>query len=243
MQPNLVAFFTFKPKLHIFCCFQKAKYLLMKKLFFLPAIILLFSCENKKKISPDEESAIDSLKTVITKDSLNSKNSPKTIEEIKTEYAVLNNQLIAKKLDSTSFEYECNEVSGNVVYYTQNGKLRSIKHFHGDSHFSSVENYYLKNGKPYFIFKDDTVWNFDGGTTEKPETKDEIEQQRIYIVNDKAIECLEKKFTIKSSAKNNPNPENIQNLPSENCSYSELQKTFEVLLKNKDKKGKINCIL
>ncbi|MGI9651593.1 hypothetical protein [Chryseobacterium sp. RLHN22] len=216
----------------------------MKKLVLLPVVIILFSCENKKNESADGKISTDSLQTVSNKNSSEEDNdSPQTVDEIKAEYAVLNNQLIAKKLDSTSFDYECEEVSGNVVYYTQNGELKSIKHFHADSHFSSVENYYLKNGKLYFIFKDDTLWSFDGGTTEKPETKDEIEQQRIYIVNDKAIECLEKKFTIKSSAKNNPNPENIQNVPSENCSYSALQKTFEVLLKNKDQKGKINCIL
>ncbi|MGD1317980.1 hypothetical protein [Chryseobacterium sp. 2R14A] len=215
----------------------------MKKLILLPAVVLLFSCENKKNDSTEGKSSTDTLKTVSNKDSLDKNNSPQTVNEIKTEFALLNNQLIAKKLDSTSFEYECSEISGNVVYYTSNGELKSIKHFHGDSHFSSVENYYLKNGKPYFIFKDDTLWNFDGGTPEKPETKDDIEQQRIYIVNDKAIECLEKKYIIRSSSKNNANPENIQNIPSKNCSYSELQKTFEVLLKNKDKKGKSDCIL
>lgn len=213
----------------------------MKKLLLLPTLILLFSCENKKKDSVETKSPSDSLKTSVKKDSfINS--SPQTIDEIKAEYTSLNNQLISKKLDSATFDYECGEISGNVVYYSSNGELKNIKHFYADSHFSSVENYYLKNGKPYFIFKDDTVWNFDGGTPEKPETKDEVEQQRIYIVNEKPIECLEKKFSIKSSSKNNPKPENVQNVQSKNCSYSELQKTFKILLKNKDKKGKTTCI-
>ncbi|MCX8532573.1 hypothetical protein [Chryseobacterium luquanense] len=213
----------------------------MKKLILLPSLIFLFSCENKNKESIDVKSSSDSLQNISTKDSLKN-NSPQNIDEIKVEYESLNNQLIAKKLDSASFDYECDEISGNVVYYSSNGELKSIKHFYADSHFSSVENYYLKNGKPFFIFKDDTVWNFDGGTPEKPETKDEVEQQRIYIVNEKPVECLEKKFTIKSSSKNNPKPENVQNIQSKNCSYSELQKIFEVLLKNKDKKGKTTCI-
>ncbi|AZB29204.1 hypothetical protein [Chryseobacterium balustinum] len=215
----------------------------MKKLILLPSLIFICSCENKKNEKINTNSPSESSQQISYKDSLSKNNSPQTIDEIKTEYVLLNNQLIAKKLDSASFDYECNEVSGNVVYYSSNGELKSIKHFHGDSHFSSVENYYLKNGKPFFIFKDDTVWNFDGGTPEKPETKDEINQQRMYIVNGKAIECLEKKFTIKSSSKNNPKPDDIQNVQSKNCSYSELQKTFEVLLKNRDKKGKTSCIL
>ncbi|MFY1046229.1 hypothetical protein [Chryseobacterium sp. GP-SGM7] len=213
----------------------------MKKLFLLSAITLLSSCENKKHNSNDTKSS-DSLKTIVKKDFLINTSSPQTVGEIKAEYSSLNNQLLAKKLDSTSFDYECNEISGNVVYYSSNGELKSIRHFYADSHFSSVENYYLKNGKPYFMFTDNTVWNFDGGTSEKPETKDEIEQQRIYIVNDKPIECLEKKFTIKSSSKNNPKPENVQNVQSKNCSYSELQKTFEILLNNIGKKGKTTCI-
>lgn len=215
----------------------------MKKLILLPSLILLFCCENQKKDKIDPNSPADSLQNVSAENSLPKNNSPQSIEEIKTEYTLLNNQLIAQNIDSTSFDYECNEVSGNVVYYSLNGELKSIKHFHGDSHFSSAENYYLKNGKLFFIFKDDTVWSFDGGTPEKPETKDEINQQRMYIVNGKAIECLEKKFAIKSSSKNNPKPEDIQNVQSKNCSYSELQKTFEILLKNRDKKGKTDCIL
>ncbi len=35
-----------------------------------------------------------------------------------------------------------------------------IKHFNADSHYSTVENYFVNNGKPYFIFKDETLWNF-----------------------------------------------------------------------------------
>jgi hypothetical protein len=213
----------------------------MKKLLLLPIVVLLFSCENKKK-ETDSNSPSDSLKTVSTKDSLpKNGNSPQSLDEIKTEYALLNNQLIAKKLDSASFDYECNEVSGNVVYYSSNGELKSIKHFHGDSHFSSVENYYLKNGKPFFIFQEETVWNFDGGTPEKPETKDDVKEKRFYYVNDKLISCRDKKYTLRT--KNQSKPENVSDGESKTCNDSELRKTFEILIKNQAKKGKSDCIL
>lgn len=213
----------------------------MKKLILLPSLIFLFSCENKKKEPVDANSPSDSLQNVSVKDSLPKNNFPQSIEEIKTEYALLNNQLIAKKLDSTSFDYECNEVSGNVVYYSLNGELKSIKHFHGDSHFSSVENYYLKNGKPFFIFQEETGWSFDGGTPEKPETKDDVEEKRFYYINDQLISCRDKKYTLRT--KNQSKPENVSDGESKNCNDTELRKTFETLIKNRDKKGKTDCIL
>ncbi|SUX43750.1 hypothetical protein [Chryseobacterium indoltheticum] len=213
----------------------------MKKLILLPSLIFLCSCEDKKKEPIDANSPTDTSQQISSKDSLNKNNSPQTIEETKAEYALVNNQLIAKKLDSASFDYECDEVSGNVVYYSSNGELKSIKHFHGDSHFSSVENYYLKNGKPFFVFQEETVWNFDGGTPEKPETKDDVEEKRFYYINDKLISCRDKKYTLRT--KNQSKPENVSDGESKKCNDTELRKTFEVLLKNKDKKGKTDCIL
>lgn len=213
----------------------------MKKLILLPSLIFLFSCENKKKESFDTNSPTETSEQISSKDSLNKNNSLQNVDEIKAEYTSLNNQLISKKLDSTSFDYECNEVSGNVVYYSSNGELKSIKHFHGDSHFSSVENYYLKNGKPFFIFQEETVWNFDGGTPEKPETKDDVEEKRFYYINDKLISCRDKKYTLRT--KNQSKPENVSDGESKNCNDTELMKTFEILLKNQDKKGKTSCIL
>jgi len=213
----------------------------MKKLILLPSLILLFSCENKKKESFDTNSPTETSEQISSKDSLNKNNSLQNVDEIKAEYTSLNNQLISKKLDSTSFDYECNEVSGNVVYYSSNGELKSIKHFHGDSHFSSVENYYLKNGKPFFIFQEEIVWNFDGGTPEKPETKDDVEEKRFYYINDKLISCRDKKYTLRT--KNQSKPENVSDGESKNCNDTELRKTFEILLKNQDKKGKTSCIL
>lgn len=212
----------------------------MKKLLLLPCVILLFSCENKKRDSQDLKSTSENLQSV-SKDSINNKKSPQTIDEIKMEYATLNNQIIAQKLDSTSFEYECDEISGNVVYYSLNGELKSIKHFHGDSHFSSVENYYLKSGKPFFIFQQETLWSFDGGTPEKPETKDDIIENRYYYINNKLEYCRDKKYSIRT--KNHSKPENISDGESKNCNDTELSKNFEKLLKNKDKKEKVNCIL
>lgn len=215
----------------------------MKKVLLISGLVLIFSCkkENEQK-TVENPSPSDSLHLKSNVDSLGLKNDLSSVDGIKKEYNLLNSKLLAKKLDSVSFKYECEEKSGNVVYYSENGILKVIKHFTADSHFSSTENYFINNNQPFFVFKDDTVWSFDGGTPENPETKDEVTQRRMYFSDQKIIQCLEKKFTIQSSSSTKPNPENIPNTENKNCSAKEVQETFALLLKNKDKKGSIKCL-
>ena len=215
----------------------------MKKAFLISGLLLIYSCkkENEQKTVQGSNPS-DSLNLKSNVDSLNLKNDLSSVDRIKKEYDLINSKLVAKKLDSMSFKYECEERSGNVVYYSENGTLKVIKHFTADSHFSSTENYFVNNDQPFFVFKDNTVWSFDGGTPEKPETKDDVTQQRMYFSDNKIIQCLEKKFTIKSSDSTKPNPENIPSTESKNCSANEVQETFALLLKNKDKKGSIKCL-
>lgn len=217
------------------------KIITMKKLLLISGLLLILSCkkENEQKTG-NNSSPSDSLNLKSNVDSLSLKNDLSSVDGIKKEYNLLNSKLLAKKLDSVGFKYECEERSGNVVYYSENGILKVIKHFTADSHFSSTENYFVNDNQSFFVFKDDTVWSFDGGTPEKPETKDDVTQQRMYFSNNKIIQCLEKKFTIKSSSATPTNPENIPNTESKNCSANEVQETFTLLLKNK--KGSIKCL-
>lgn len=206
-------------------------------------MFLLLSCEKKnmKKISEDFVSE-DSVSLKSKSDPVLFKKDFSSVDAIRRQYNLVNSLLVTKKLDSVTFEYECNETSGNVTYYIQNGILKLIKHFEADSHFSSAVNYFVNDGKPYFIFTDETVWSFDGGTPEKPETKDEVTEQRFYIIDNESVKCLEKKYTLKSNSSSNPKPENIPNKEMKSCSIADLQKTFDLLMKNKDRKGKIGCL-
>lgn len=215
----------------------------MKKLFLISGFIAIISCkkENQQKTVENSNPA-DSLNIQSNVDSLRSQNDLSSIDGIKKEYDLVNSKLTTKTLDSVSFKFECEERSGDVVYYSEKGTLKAIKYFTADSHFSSVEKYFISDDQPFFVFKDETVWSFDGGSPEKPETKDEVTQQRIYLANNKIIQCLEKKFTIKSSVANKPNPETIPNNENKNCSANEVLETFELLIKNKGKKGSIKCL-
>ena len=212
----------------------------MKKVFLISGLILIFSCQ--KKVDDKVTGSVDLIGSKVKSQSLDLTKNLKTVDGIKQEYNLVNAQMTSQKLDSTSFEYACDERSGNVVYYSDKGKLKVVKHFQADSHFSSTETYFVDEGKTYFIFQDETVWSFDGGLPDQPETKDDIVERRYYIVDNKAIQCLEKKYTLKSSSANNPKSENIPNKEMKNCSIVELEKNFDLLMKNINEKGVIKCL-
>ncbi len=212
----------------------------MKFVYSIFCLLIISSCQKKGDDKASE--SVDLIGSKIKSQSLDMKNNLKTLNGIKQEYNLVNAQLTSKKLDSASFKYECDERSGNVVYYSDQGRLKVLKHFQADSHFSSAETYFVNDGKPYFIFQDVTVWSFDGGLPDKPETKDDVTEKRYYIVDNKAIQCLEKKYTLKSNSKNNPKSENIPNKEVKNCSILEFQKNFDFLMKSRNQKGVIKCL-
>ncbi|WP_426478474.1 hypothetical protein ACP3T3_03125 [Chryseobacterium sp. CBSDS_008] len=213
----------------------------MKKLFLTASLLLIFSCKNDKDKTGHKESVSkDSL--VVKKDSVQtSREDP--IDQIKKEYAALQAQLAAKKLNSSKLTYDCNdEPSGEVIFYSDKDGIKVIEHFYAEhSHFSASEKYFVKDGKPFFIFRQETVWNFAGGTPEKPVTKDDITETRIYLKNNQPLKCLEKKYTIKSDQKEKTVPDNIPGKEIQ-CNVNDVIKTYQTLLKNKDRKGLIQCL-
>ncbi|KFC20597.1 hypothetical protein [Chryseobacterium sp. FH1] len=212
----------------------------MKKLILMCGLSITFSCQ--KEIDKKTDVSSDLITSKVNSHSLNLNKDLSTVDGIKQEYNLVNAQLLERKLDSVGFKYECAEKSGSVVYYSEKGNLKLIKHFQADSHFSSTENYFINDEKPYFIFKDETVWSFAGGTADKPDTKDDVTEKRFYLVDNKAIQCLDKKYTLRSNSSDNPKSENVPNREMKNCSIADLQKTFDLLVKNKDKRGVGKCL-
>ncbi|MDQ1162235.1 hypothetical protein QE422_002603 [Chryseobacterium sp. SORGH_AS 447] len=214
----------------------------MKTLMTILGLVLLISC--KKEHSEISRDAMAEDRTTIrnTKNPKTDK-SIETIEDIKKEYAYLNTLLISKKLDSSSFTYNCTPTGreGSVVFYYLDKKLRMVKNLYSEnSHFSSSTEYFIKDHQPFFIYNEETSWSFDdGGTPEKPETKDDVEEKRFYYINNRLESCRDKKYTIRN--KNHSGPENVSDGESKNCNDTELMKTFQVLLKKKDEKGELQC--
>lgn len=214
----------------------------MKILVLTAGLLLFVSCKNekdkiilKKSISRDSSTA--------KKDSVKTNTTEKPIDQIKKEYAVLQAQLETKKLSSSKFNYDCNdEPSGEVFFYSDKDGIKVIEHFYAEhSHFSASEKYFIKDGKPFFIFRQETVWNFDGGTPEKPVTKDDITETRIYLQNNQPLKCLEKKYSIKSDLKEKTAPDTIPGKEIR-CNVNEILQSYQSLLKHKDQKGSKQCL-
>ncbi|KFF23495.1 hypothetical protein [Chryseobacterium vrystaatense] len=211
----------------------------MKTILFSAVLIFILSCKSDQ----DKASHNSSVFTDSLKDSVQTKSTVDPIDEIKKEYNRLQTQLKAKKLNTTGFTYNCNdEITGKVTFYSDNQSIRIIEHSYDEqSHFGSTEQYFIKDGNVFFIFKEDTGWNFDGGTPEKPITKDDITESRVYIQNNKPIKCLEKKYSIRSNETDKPSPDKIPSKETR-CNIDELMTTYKSLLKNKDKKGEVKCL-
>jgi len=211
----------------------------MKAIFFAVSLLFIFSCEKEKT----HQNKSDEANKSIVRNDQQQNSTTSSIDQIKKDYAFLQTQLESKKISSSKFTYDCNEEpSGEVVFYSDQGEIKVIEHFFAEhSHFSGSEKYFIKDGKLFFIFRQETVWNFDGGTPEKPITKDDITETRIYIHNDKPLKCIEKKYSIQSNQKEKTVPDNIPGKEVQ-CGINELLKTYQSLLKHKDQKGAIQCL-
>ncbi|REC78568.1 hypothetical protein DRF60_08955 [Chryseobacterium elymi] len=213
----------------------------MRTMLIAAILLLAFSCKKDKNKATHTTSV--STNSMILKKNPPQKHTADSIAEIKKEYGILQTHLEAKKLRSNGFTYNCNEEpSGEATFFSDKDEVKIIEHFYTEhSHFSASEKYFIKNGEPFFIFKKETVWSFDGGTPEKPITKDDITETRIYLQNNKPLKCLEKKYSIRSDSKEKNISDQISGKEIQ-CSPGELLKTYQSLLKHKNQKGEIKCL-
>ena len=92
------------------------------------------------------------------------------------------------KAETLKFELKDDPMEGTITRRSFEGGLMAIKLAHtlGD-HDSTEQNFYYKDGKLFFIFVQDSSWEFaPGGTEENPKTKDTLRETR-YFVQDGAV--------------------------------------------------------
>jgi len=164
----------------------------------------------------------------------------KTREDIKSEHSYISEMAESGNLISTSFKYNCNEEKkGELKYFFENNKLRLIKHTYNEySHFSATDEYYIKDGSVFFVFLNHVSWNF----TEHNQTRDNITESRIYILENKAVRCLEKKYSVHSNDKNPPESNEIPNKEIECNAVEATFKDFEMLYKLREQKEDMGCL-
>ncbi|MCJ7936000.1 MAG: hypothetical protein MUW56_20820 [Chryseobacterium sp.] len=215
----------------------------MKAIFVTVFFACLISCKNDQN-KTDSQSGPGAGIATVKKGTKPPENGPDIIENIRKEYNILHGQMEAKQFKTSDFTYDCNnEISGKAIYYSEQGDIRVIEHSYAEhDHFSGIVQYFIKNGKVFFIYREETVWNFDGGTPEKPVTKDDTTETRIYVENDQPVQCLEKMYSIRSNTAAKPSPDNIPG-KEVSCNIGELMKAYQSLINSKDQKGEVRKCL
>ncbi|RAU82570.1 hypothetical protein [Pontibacter arcticus] len=213
----------------------------MKIILYLAILLLLFSC-NENTALTDAETAENEPATGVTSPGHTSGALPeiKSEEAIKAAYAEVVSKLKSGSMDSTSFGYDCNgEKSGQVTYFSDNGQLRLIRHtYNAYSHFSAIDEYFLKNDSLYFVFSKQVAWSF----ADQNKTKDNVTENRTYIIGNKAVKCLQKKYTILADANDATKAETSMGANKQvactslNAVANELAQLLELRTKNPEAK-------
>jgi len=184
----------------------------MKYLVYLLVCFTLISCQQENKTSEKADSN-QTTEVTVPKPIAAKVTKPTSIAEIKTAFANTNSQLQEKQLDSIAYQYDCDkERAGTITYFSDKGKLVLIKHSYNEyDHYAANDYYFISNDSLYFANLNSVYWSFESGSAAEAATKDDVTEQRIYIVNGKAEQCLEKKYTIHSEQKNKKLAETAQN--------------------------------
>lgn len=218
---------------------QKA--LSYKNIFYGFIILFLTSCTQQPETGtgqqeqmPFQNTLTDSVDTAAKANQMLA-----TVAGIQETYSSVMKQLETGTMDSTSFKYSCHgEKGGTVTYFSDEGQLRLVVHrYHEYDHYSAVDRYFVDEGRLYFAYLNGVSWSFeDGGGT-----RDNVKEQRIYVVNQRPIRCLEKKYAIRSKAGENPRPETVANKEVDCKSPASIIGPYRILLKYREK-GTSGCL-
>lgn len=220
---------------------QKTEKGTMKSLLYLLAFTSFFSC--KRDPASSERSTQGEETTSIEqphKNTLERLRDIKSVDDIKKEHSYITSTIENGSMDSTSFNYNCNEEKkGELIYFYEQGQLRLIRHNYNEySHFSATDEYYLKDDTPFLVLFDHLAWSF----IDQNQTQDNITEKRFYFIDHTLIKCLQKEFTIISGDKNAPQSNMVPNKNSECPSLQSILQDFQLLFNLRKKKEDIHCL-
>lgn len=212
-----------------------------KIVWLLAAMLVLHACQEttpqnstgEEETSTDSATAPESAPFSLT-----------TIEDIRTLYAQIVQRKEKGNYTLSSFEYDCQgEKAGTVAYYQDATGIQLIEHQSSEySHYGSTEQYFVYQGRPFFIYFEGASWIFDVEAELEGATRDDITEQRFYILNGELAQCLQKEFTIRSASSNNPVSAEVPNQKVNCPPIQELTDQFERLMKYKNQKEDMECL-
>ena len=203
--------------------------------------LIFFSC-GQGRLNNDKAS-LDTSSSASDADTFTVIKKPASVKDIKQLYADIIGKLHGGKLDSTSIKYDCSgERAGTVTYFSDNGELSMIRHRYSEySHFSATDEYFVSNDKLFFAHLTGVSWSFESGNAAAGATQDNILERRLYIVREKALLCLEKRYVKRSHSSDNPQPASIENKQVDCKPLGSTLKDFSKILAFKNTSGQ-DCL-
>ncbi|PHN08191.1 hypothetical protein CRP01_02395 [Flavilitoribacter nigricans DSM 23189 = NBRC 102662] len=229
-----------------YCKPKTNNHLIMRIILYLAAFLSLISCgENTTAASREEPTPTQDTPTPNEEPTAAMPNELNDIEDIRTTFAFITSEIDNGQLDSTAFKYDCHgETGGTVTYFSHRGQLRMIRHAsYAYSHHSAIDRYYILDDQPFFVFYDQESWIFDPDSDEEGATKSDITEKRFYLIDNEPVQCLEKKFTTRSSVDDGPNSQNTANREVACSGLEDLQKTYDLLLQHRGQREELQCFL
>ncbi|WP_018479336.1 hypothetical protein [Pontibacter roseus] len=216
----------------------------MNGLIYMLALLVITSC--KDKTASMEESALQAETTTIANsqmkpsEKLREARAIRNVEDIREEYAYITSVLESGRLDSASFSYNCNdEKKGTATYFSEKGQLRMVRHTYSEySHFSAVDSYYVKEDALFFVFHNRLTWSF----VHQGQTRDNVTENRVYIIDDEPVKCLQKKYTEYSRTNGAPQSEQVDNKEVDCSSLGFVQKDFQSLARYRKQREDLQCL-
>lgn len=215
------------------------KKLILTNLFFGFIILLQISCTQQTDSHSGQHQKMPVNYTNSVDTSFKADQPLTSVEEVQETYSFVMSQLETGMLDSMSFKYSCQgEKGGTVTYFSDKGQLLLVVHrYHEYDHYSGVDRYFVNEDRLYFAHLHGVSWSFEEGGG----TRDNVKEQRIYVVNQRPVRCLEKKYTIKSNASHNPLPDTVSNKEVSCKSPASVIGPYQILLKHREK-GTTGCL-
>ena len=205
---------------------------------------IICSCESDSNKETESQADLDEEDSIsqVENDTLSFSETIRDMDAIREEYEKTLRARQIGLLDSTSIRYNCaEERKGTITYFKTGEDLRLIeKNYSEYSHTEGVDQYYISNEKPYFIFYDSANWHFDFDTEQDGDYTENIHEERYYILGDTLTTCLYKEYETRSSSDNNP--DQIENEVVKCPPLQNLLDKYKTLLSHQNGTTDIGCL-
>ncbi|MEO1586542.1 MAG: hypothetical protein AAFS00_04595 [Bacteroidota bacterium] len=147
------------------------------------------------------------------------------IQDIREKYAYITQNINSMRVVQINIECPTYPESGALTFYYEGERLRLVVHDYSDGGHGGGENqYFVWDGQMFFYYANGGYWTFAQSEGDTPVTVDHVEEYRYYYKEKIPIRYLEKRYSCKSTDKNQKTSAQV---PNEEGSYGAAEEALE----------------